>query len=349
MSLTVQFMESFAHESTMEDVVAKVSANSIPNYGAFDSETPFGVGRSIYNSSYDGHGPIFQLTPNRSWLLSFHLLVVSGGPFGQSGEVIGFNTTAPGIEPAGFVAEQCGFWMQNQCPYFQNGSTPIMETPPILPGWHHIIMGASINSSGSMALLVDGLMRYPGTGNTQGGVSAALVDQIKILYPNYRTRLTNLICWTSDLDDIRDETLPPIYVVPCSAPTANGTYSDFIPSTGTNWQNVSPVPSTDAQSNSSGTVGAKDSFKIGATTGASCGGIQITTRAELTSPGGVALASTLRMDGSDFVGPPQVLIRNYEDQTVYRMQVRPTDSEPFTIPDLNDSGFEIGYKITDIA
>jgi hypothetical protein len=266
----------------------------------------------------------------------------------MSGTLLVFETSAPGIEPPGFFTEQCSLRIVNQALFIQRGTTPIMETPPLLPGWHHIIVGVSINSSGSMVIRTDGLLTYALPGNTQS-LGSALVDRIDITSFQLQTYLTNLICWTSDLDDIRDETLPPIYVVPCSAPTANGTYSDFIPSTGTNWQNVSPVPSTDAQSNSSGTVGAKDSFKIGATTGASCGGIQITTRAELTSPGGVALASTLRMDGSDFVGPPQVLIRNYEDQTVYRMQVRPTDSEPFTIPDLNDSGFEIGYKITDIA
>jgi hypothetical protein len=64
--LSLQFMESFAHESTMEDVVAKVSANSTP-LGGFSSATPFGVGRSLY--IYTGFdvppGMMFQLVPWR--------------------------------------------------------------------------------------------------------------------------------------------------------------------------------------------------------------------------------------------------------------------------------------------
>jgi len=132
-----------------------------------------------------------------------------------------------------------------------------------------------------------------------------------------------------------------------SRPTAEGTYSAFTPSAGTdNSANVDDTsPDGDGTYNSSGAVGDRDSFGMGAMTdvgGATIYGVQANVIARKDASGTRKVRAFTRPVGTNYFGSSQSLSTSYLD---YReiWQTNPETSSPWAEAEVNASQF--GYEV----
>lgn len=144
------------------------------------------------------------------------------------------------------------------------------------------------------------------------------------------------IVWsTTRINDVRVETL---------VPTGAGNYSQFTPSTGSNWQNVDEVPpNDDTDFNSTSTVGNIDSFTHAALSGApvSISAVIVNVRARDTTTGAASLAPFIRSSTTDSPGTAVTLNTSYQDfQSVYLTD--PATSAAWLPAAVNAA--EFGYK-----
>lgn len=135
--------------------------------------------------------------------------------------------------------------------------------------------------------------------------------------------------------------------VECMVPTGAGNYTQFTPSTGSNWQNVDEVPPNgDTDYNDTITVNNIDTFTHGALSSSptSISAVIVNVRARNTTTGSGSVAPFIRSSSTDAVGTSVALNTSYVDfQTVWETDPH-TGSAWANAAAVNAA--EIGYKKT---
>ena len=137
--------------------------------------------------------------------------------------------------------------------------------------------------------------------------------------------------------------------IECLIPNNSGSHSAWTPSAGLNYQNVDDDPATgpdgDTTYNESGAAGDIDSFAFPslASIGGVVHGVAVNLYARKTEPGTRTIVPMVRIGSTDYDHPtPYGLQETYSyDQSIFEED--PSDSNPFTIADVNAA--EFGYKL----
>jgi len=128
-------------------------------------------------------------------------------------------------------------------------------------------------------------------------------------------------------------------------PDGAGNYTQFTPSTGSNYQNVDEAPTIDDDTtyNSSSTAGHKDSFTCGnlSATAGSVYAVQVTTVAKRDAGGGRLLRELVRSSSIDATGAGRYVPADYSHkQSLFEKDPGGSD---WTISTVNS--MEIGYEL----
>lgn len=127
-------------------------------------------------------------------------------------------------------------------------------------------------------------------------------------------------------------------------PTGAGNYTQWTPSTGSNWQNVDDAaPNADTDYNSDSTVGHRDSFVMGdlPTGAASVLGVQYSLYARKDDAGTRQVAPFVRISSTDYDGTTVSVSSSYDSYRELR-ETSPATSTAWTPSEVN--GMEYGYK-----
>ncbi|HET9613702.1 MAG TPA: hypothetical protein VFP22_02725 [Candidatus Limnocylindrales bacterium] len=127
-------------------------------------------------------------------------------------------------------------------------------------------------------------------------------------------------------------------------PTGAGNYTQWTPSTGSNWQNVDDgAPNGDTDYNSDSTTGHRDSFVMGdlPATAATVLAVQYSLVARKDDAGTRQIAPFVRIGGTDYDGTTVSVSSSYD---LYREihETSPASSVAWTVSEVN--GMEYGYK-----
>jgi len=128
-------------------------------------------------------------------------------------------------------------------------------------------------------------------------------------------------------------------------PTGAGNYTQWTPSTGSNWQNVDDAaPNGDTDYNSDSTVGDRDSFVMGNLPGtvSSVLGVQYTLVARKDDAGTRQIAPFVRISSTDYDGTTVSLSTSYDTYRELR-ETSPATSTAWTTSEVD--GMEFGYKV----
>lgn len=178
--------------------------------------------------------------------------------------------------------------------------------------WIHVQVKVTAGNPGSYEVRLNEATVMSGSGDFQTG-SASVHDEIRI------GAVQN-----GDFDDlyIADDFLGDLRVITLY-PQANGTYFQWTPSAGSNYQNVDEsAPDLESSYNSADTAGAKDSYDMQAVglTGA-VKAIQTLAYVRKDDAGSRTVRLLTRSGGTDYFGPDEPVNDSYH----YIRQIRETD------------------------
>jgi hypothetical protein len=131
-------------------------------------------------------------------------------------------------------------------------------------------------------------------------------------------------------------------------PNANGTYGDFAPSAGTNYEMVDEVtPDDDATYNQGNALGDKDSFTI-PTSGidGEIVGVQLSNYARKTGTKITGIKNLVRVGGNDYLGDEEFLGTEYNYRTTLH-EVNPDTSNPWNKGSIEAA--EFGIEVTTLS
>lgn len=212
---------------------------------------------------------------------------------------------------------------------------------------HDIEMKAVIdNSVGSVTVKVDGVTFITYSGDTQQTANA-FGESIRFGYYSNASVIRDFyhVYIMDGTGSDHNDMVGPLKSTTCR-PTGAGNYTQFTPSTGSNWQNVDDsTQDGDSTYNADGTVNDIDSFVINdSPTGAtSIIGVSKFLWARRDDATTRKIAAMFRISGTDYVGVDQTMALSYAG---YRDQFgnSPATSSAWGISEFNNA--ESGYKVT---
>jgi hypothetical protein len=210
--------------------------------------------------------------------------------------------------------------------------------------WYHIQVKVTIDdSTGTYEVRLDGTNVLSGTGADTRNGGAATANRIKF---------QGVAGSSFEFDDVvildttgaANNDFPGEVKITLSMPTGAGNYSQWTPSTGSNWQNVDENPiNSDTDFNSSSTAGQIDTFARAAVT---VTGAILGVKANLThrkdDAGTREIAALCRSGGADTAGATKTCNSSYRIDSEYYEQ------DPSTAAAWTESGFnaaEFGVKV----
>ena len=230
--------------------------------------------------------------------------------------------------------------------HFRRSTTTYLgesSIPLAISNWQYLEIYVKVDNSGGEVLLkINGVEALNLTSQDTQNTSYANIKQIRFfaIYSGSSVYYDDLYVDSSQL-------LGDIKVV-TKYPNANGTYSDFTPSAGTNYENVDDeFPDDDTTYNDGNAVGDKDSFTI-PTTGINgeIVGVQLSNYAKKTGTKHTGIKDLVRIGGSDYLGDEEFLSSDYIYKTKL-WEVNPDTSNPWTKSTIGNA--EFGLEITSLS
>lgn len=130
-------------------------------------------------------------------------------------------------------------------------------------------------------------------------------------------------------------------------PNSNGTYTDFAPSAGTNYQNVNATyADEDATYNEASNLGDKDSYGVTASLNGPVVGLQVQNYLKKSGTIPVKIKNLVRSGGSDYLGDEKTL------NTVYEYKSTVFENNPATSSAWNEATInaaEFGVEVTSLS
>jgi hypothetical protein len=211
-----------------------------------------------------------------------------------------------------------------------------------LDSWHHLDIYAKIdNSVGELIVKVNGIEVINETGKDTQDSNYVNVDNIefKYVYPG-GTNVDDLY-----VDDSKNH--GDIKVV-TKFPNADGTYSDFTPAGGSNYENVDETyPDDDSTYNKGVAVGDKDSFIIPTTElDGDIVGVQLSNYVKKTGTKSTAIKNLVRVGGNNYLGNEEFLGIDYLYKSTLH-EVNPDTSNPWTKGAIGAA--EFGIEVTTLS
>lgn len=192
-------------------------------------------------------------------------------------------------------------------------------------------------SAGSFQVWVDGVSIISASGLDTTNTANDSADRVRFGNTNTSAKVDDVY--------IDDATEHGICKVEHQKPNAVGTFAEFTPSTGSNWQTVDEQPhNSDTDYNSSATAGQRDSFNhtdLVTATGDVLA-IQHIYVARKDDVGVREIAELHVQAGSEYAGDTKTLTTSYQTFLKVR-ELNPHTGNVYTIAELN-SGVETGYK-----
>lgn len=227
----------------------------------------------------------------------------------------------------------------------RNGTTIATSVSALEIGsWNFIELKATIHSTtGYVELRINGAVEATFTGNTRNGGTGVLnrfmlgnVGQDDPRWSDIYVLDGSGTMNNDFLGDVKIETL---------RPSAAGSYTQFTPLAGANWENADDsTPDDDATYNASATAGQKDSFALTdlATAAGSVIGVQQNTRWRKDDAGSRTARALVRVASTDAVGPDLALGDTFT--TARRViEQNPVTAAAWTIAEVD--ALEAGYEL----
>jgi hypothetical protein len=212
--------------------------------------------------------------------------------------------------------------------------------------WHQIELKVTFHSStGTVLLKVDGVTLIDLTDQNTIATANAYANGVQWFAApqDQRFGISDIIVMDTTGDYCND--LLGSRMVELKVPTADGNYSQFTPSAGSNYENVDDVPPDSDTTYNSGDVGAIDTFNKAdiANPSATIDAVVCTIYARSNDGGSAQVAAVVRSGGADTVGSGIAVPSSYDflSSIVY---VDPDTDAPFTAAGINAA--EFGYKRT---
>jgi len=213
--------------------------------------------------------------------------------------------------------------------------------------WHYVEIKATISDTvGQVTINVDGVERLSTSADkdTKNGANAYVgAIQLGQIY-NHNIRFDDFyVCDTSGsknndfLGDIRVDVL---------RPNAPGTYADFNPSTGANWENVDETYPTGTEYNDGSNVGDQDSYNVASLpspAGTTIHGVKSQITVKKTDATLRKCKILTRAGSTDDLGPTITLTIGYETHAKI-FEDNPDDSADWEDADVN--AVEVGVEVT---
>jgi hypothetical protein len=233
---------------------------------------------------------------------------------------------------------------------YRLGTNTVGISEPIVLGeWYHLQLKIRVdNITGSYEFRLNNATEVSAT-NVDTQPSSTPTNYIDtILFGSQNTGTHHFddfyLCDTSG--SINNDFLGDV-VVETIFPNANGTKTQFSPSTGTNFENVDDVThDSDATYNSSSTLNNADTFDFPslATSGGTVFGIQTNLVARKAAVGIRKMSDVIISNTNEYDGNETALGANYANISQIH-EVNPDTSSAWTISGINSA--EFGYKITE--
>ena len=240
--------------------------------------------------------------------------------------------------------------------YFPDGTLLATSSPGVVSAsaWHYVEMSATINSTtGSVVVKVDGVTVLTFTGNTKNGGTNNTIDTV--VYSGMNGNQSGIpvpigspvvddlyIC--NALGSVNNGFLGDIQVQTLS-PTGAGSTTGLTPTgSATNYLNVNEVPDSTATYNSSGTVGARDTYALAdlaAGTGTILGVQQVVSAAK-TGAGAAGLKAAQKSGATVSYGATLSLATGFVTHCDV-FEINPATSAAYTVADVNtlEAGAEV--------
>lgn len=232
----------------------------------------------------------------------------------------------------------------------RNGTNIATGTIPLTAGvFYHIQVRVTIaDAGGRVVTKINGVTDIDFTGDTRNGANAsANVITLGGINSSNTTQGWDDM-WICDatgsnnndfLGDVKVETI---------FPTGAGNYAQFIPSAGSNYQNVDEsTPNSDTDYNASNTLNDIDTFTMGdlVTTAGEIMGVQHNLHAKKIDAGSRSIKPIARIASSDYLAANDHSLGN--SYAVHRqiVELNPATGLDWTIADINTNA-EFGYKLT---
>lgn len=207
--------------------------------------------------------------------------------------------------------------------------------------WFYIELKATIGNSGSYEVKVNGVSEFSsGSADTQNGGTATMD---KVRFTGSAVYLDDIyICNTSGstnndfLGDCRIDTL---------YPSGAGNYTQFTPSTGSNYTCVDETTPNTTDYISDATSGDRDSYafaNLTALVSQTVFGVQVSAYAQKSDSGARSLGTMARLTSTDSDGASVALATSY----AYISQVYETDPASAAWTEANVNSAEFGVKVT---
>ena len=335
------------------DIIASIDGN--PNYDVIDSIGRNGRGYS--NNHYNGHFDIVLANPYTTFIMGFACKVSTGTPtyYSRENPIWSFSTLG------GFNENyrQLGFYMKADrevevwCQDPQYGSL-LGTTSGINLGtnqWRYIEIKFTIdNSAGevivrsdqSVVLSVSGVdTQKQGSANIQG-------IRLKACYSNIMAYYDDL--YMCDATGSKNNNFLGDVKVICLRPDSAGTYSQFTPSAGSNYENVDDSYGHDSDTtyNEADTIGYKDTYNLEAATSVTgeIKGIRPQIVLRKTDVGATRARIITKAGSTEELGSRINVSDSYTFETeVY--EDNPDDSAAWEVADLNS--LEVGVVLASVT
>lgn len=216
----------------------------------------------------------------------------------------------------------------------------------LVNNWYFIEVKATIhNTTGLFEVRVGGVVWATFSGNTRGG-SNNYANRILL---NDGSNTTKTFDWDDfyvcDGTGSRNNDYLGEGHVDLVLPNGAGTYSEWTPSAGANYQNVDDNPSNDdADYNSSAVAGQRDSYAYPdiATPSGLVKAVAVNLTVGKDDLGARNVQSLVRAGGADYVGASRGLVDGYRQYTEF-LEIDPSTGLPWTVAGVNSA--EYGIKL----
>jgi hypothetical protein len=200
------------------------------------------------------------------------------------------------------------------------------------------------NSGGRFVVNIDGANFIDYTGDTQN--VTANTDNARFCLHEYTTGTAGTSVWLDHLV-ISDSAIPDCNIV-TFRPAADGNYTQFTPSTGTDHYALVDEATLDvADYNASSTSGHRDSFKFAEPTfTGDIKGAALEFYVNKSDAGARAIRGFVRQGGTDYDGAADLALTEAGNIASQYYEVNPATSAPFTVAQLTGaSRTEFGIKV----
>lgn len=331
-------IEGFDHVSSEAELLKKpyisyAYFNDVgSSYKRFDGQ---GV---KFSGNYEG--VIFTI-PDTGTLWMGGAVKFASGSFGYSSiyELIDFKNSA-GSQQCHLHAGPSGelIFVRHSSTQIATSATGVLT----IGNWHYIELYLKVHdTAGEVIVKVNGSEVINATALDTQGQTAGNVNQITI------SICYDCVTYWDDVYFNDSEFMGDIKVV-TKLPNANGTYSDFTPLSGSNYENVDEVtPDDDTTYNTANEVGQKESFTV-PTTGidGEIKGVQYGTYTRKSGTKTAKVKNLARVGGSDYLGDEETLGLDYAYQTTL-LENNPDTTNPWTLGELGSS--EFGVVVTSLS